>query len=130
MSKNHSHVHFSVYIIPYKAGVVNITPYTRYERKKDPAVISRMDRILFAVPQRERQYIGNRLCVLLNVKNLLAVVVTANLANAMRTDDLIALRVRTLGKTVCHQLGVVRSSGISATLGYFTLWYCHFATSS
>ena len=64
----------------------------------------------------------------LNVKNLLAVVETADLAHAVSTNHLVACGIGALNKTVCHQLGVVRSSGISASLGNFTLWYCHVVT--
>ena len=70
------------------------------------------------------------LSVLLNVQNLLTCVETANGANLMILDHLVALGVSTLGKIDNIQLGVVGSSGISASLGNFTLWYCHFATSS
>ena len=70
-----------------------------------------------------------KLRILLNVENLLAVIITANLANAMRKNHLIALGVRALYQTGSGQLGIVRTSGISASLGYFTLWYCHLDTS-
>ena len=61
----------------------------------------------------------------LDVKNLLAVVEAANLAHAVGLDHLVALGVGALNETAGLQLGVVRSSGISASLGNFTLWYCH-----
>jgi hypothetical protein len=66
----------------------------------------------------------------LNVKNLLAVVETANLAHAVGLNHLVALGIGALNETAGLQLGVVGSSGISASLGNFTLWYCHIDTSS
>ena len=67
---------------------------------------------------------------ILNVKNLLAVVEAAHLADAMSLDHLVALGVGALHETAGLQLGVVGTSGISASLGNFTLWYCHIDTSS
>jgi hypothetical protein len=66
----------------------------------------------------------------LNVKNLLAVVEAAHLAYAVGLNHLVALGVGALHETAGLQLGVVGSSGISASLGNFTLWYCHIDTSS
>ena len=68
--------------------------------------------------------------VLLNGKNLFPAIEAALLAHAMGLDHLVAVGIGTLHKTGCRQLAVGRSSGISASLGYFTLWYCHFDTSS
>jgi hypothetical protein len=62
----------------------------------------------------------------LNVKNLLAVVEAANLAHTVGLDHLVALGVGALHETAGLQLGVVGTSGISASLGNFTLWYCHY----
>jgi hypothetical protein len=66
----------------------------------------------------------------LNVKNLLAVVEAAHLAYAVGLDHLAALGIGALNETAGLQLSVVGSSGISASLGNFTLWYCHIDTSS
>jgi len=61
------------------------------------------------------------------VENLLAVVETALLANAVSEIHLTAVGA------LCHcgsfKLPNAGASGVSASLRCFCLWYCHFATS-
>ncbi len=59
------------------------------------------------------------------VENLLAVVVAANLAYAVRLKHLTACGVGALYKSGHCELGVVGSSLISACCGHFLLRYCH-----
>ena len=61
---------------------------------------------------------------LLDLENFLAAVIAASLANAMAENDLTALG--TLGHAGENELPVVGTSLISASLGYFLLWYCHY----
>ncbi len=70
-----------------------------------------------------------KLLLRLYVEDLLALVEAANLANVLRTKHLVACGIGALYQSNCGQLRVVRSSGISASLGYFSLWYCHTDTS-
>ena len=67
------------------------------------------------------------LLVVLNLKNFLAAVIAASLTSTVAQNNLAALGA------LCHagesELPVVRTSLISARLGYFSLWYCHNYTS-
>ena len=66
----------------------------------------------------------------LNVKNLLAIVETANLAYTVGLEHFGASGVGALNKTGHYELGIVASSLISACFGHFSLRYCHVETSS
>ena len=61
------------------------------------------------------------------VENLLAIVETALLANAVSEIHLTA--VGALSHCGSFKLPNARASGVSASLRCFCLWYCHFATS-
>ena len=63
--------------------------------------------------------------ILLNIEDLFAVVEAANLANAVILNECIACRVGTLVHAGHRELAVVGASLISASRGYFFLWYCH-----
>ena len=68
--------------------------------------------------------------VLLDVKNLFAVVKAANLANAVILYECVACRVRTLVHAGHRELAVVGTSLVSASFRNFFLRYCHAYTSS
>ena len=70
-----------------------------------------------------------KLLLRLYVEDLLALIIAANLANVLRTKHLVTSGIGALYQSYSGQLRVVRSSGISASLGYFSLWYCHTDTS-
>ena len=70
-----------------------------------------------------------KLLLRLYVEDLLTLVVAANLAYVLRTKHLVTSGIGALYQSYSGQLRVIRSSGISASLGYFSLWYCHTDTS-
>ena len=64
------------------------------------------------------------------VENLLAVVVAAYLAYAVRLKHLAAGGVGALYESGHSELGIIASSLVSASRGHFFLRYCHIKTSS
>jgi hypothetical protein len=58
------------------------------------------------------------------LENFLAVVITASLANTVATNKFSALGA--LCDAGENQLPIVGASLVSASLGYFLLWYCHY----
>ena len=96
-------------------------PRRTRQADKEKNTLFHQDRGYFSLPFT----ITDRSSILLDIQDVLAVIETAYLADVMGLYHLIALRIGALYQTGCNQLGVIGASGISASLGNFTLWYCH-----